>query len=241
MRPGQEAELGLVHVADPGEVALVQQGLGDRTCRGGAQPAQRLLLVPVGAEQVGTQVADRRVLLVPAEKLDDTEREAHCEPVVGAQHHTRLVGGPPPAGAGVVEVPGPLHLQVGVQRDRVADPGEQVLAARARAGHRPTGQIGGGQRRDPEVGRLEHPAGECLVEVSCGAPDGVALRHGSAAPSAWRRSRPPRGPGAARSSAHPGPRCAPRRRARRSADRALLAGPPSPAPRSPGAAAPPRG
>ena len=71
-----EAELGGVHVADPGQAGLVEQRLVDGAVRVGEQPAERLVLVPVGAEQVGAEVADDVVLAVAGEQLDDAEREA---------------------------------------------------------------------------------------------------------------------------------------------------------------------
>ena len=53
----QEQHLGLVHVADAGQVPLVEQGLADRQAGLGAQPPYRLGAVPVRAEQVGTQMS----------------------------------------------------------------------------------------------------------------------------------------------------------------------------------------
>ena len=46
----------------------------------GEQPAHGLLLVPVGAEQVGAEVADDVVLPVARHQLDDAEREADRRP-----------------------------------------------------------------------------------------------------------------------------------------------------------------
>ena len=58
-----------------------------------------------------------------------------------------------------------------------ADPGEQVLAARDGRLDPLAGQVEGRVRGHPEVGLDQHRAGERLVEVQRGAPDGVALGH----------------------------------------------------------------
>ena len=89
VEPGHEAQLGEVHVADAGQPGLVEQRVGQRAVGLLAQPAYGLVLVPVGAEQVGAEVADRRVLLLAGEQLDDAEREADGQPVVGGQHDPR--------------------------------------------------------------------------------------------------------------------------------------------------------
>ena len=72
---GEEAQLGAVDRADPGEVALVEQCLAERARGVGGQPSDGLLLVPVGAEQVGAEVADDVVLAFAGEELDDPEAD----------------------------------------------------------------------------------------------------------------------------------------------------------------------
>ena len=58
----EEQDLGLVHVADPGQQALVEQRLADGALRVAAQVRHRLLRVPVGPEDVRAEVADELVL-----------------------------------------------------------------------------------------------------------------------------------------------------------------------------------
>src|SRR5215468_2557 len=70
----QEQRLRLVHVADAGQVALVEQGLADRPGRVRTQPALRLRRVPVRAEQVGAEVADRAALGGGGQDLHDAEQ-----------------------------------------------------------------------------------------------------------------------------------------------------------------------
>ena len=61
------------NIADPGQVALVQQRLADRPARAGAEPAGRLGEVPVLAEQIGPEVADHGVLPAGGQDLHDAE------------------------------------------------------------------------------------------------------------------------------------------------------------------------
>ncbi len=131
VHPGGEAELGGVHVADAGQVGLVEERLADGRLGLAVQVGQRALLVPVGAEEVGAEVADDLVLVVAGDQLHDAEREPDGDgPGVG-QHHAGVGGGPRPALARPHHLPAALHLEVGVQRPArvVLDPGEQVLAA----------------------------------------------------------------------------------------------------------------
>src|SRR5580704_11740455 len=69
----QEQHLGLVQIADPGQVALVEQGFADRPAGFGGQPPDRLGAVPVRAEQVGSQMPGDLRLLAGPDQLDDSE------------------------------------------------------------------------------------------------------------------------------------------------------------------------
>ena len=136
------------------------------------------------------------------------------------EHDPRLVGRPPPPLAGVVDLPGALHLQVGVQGSALrVDPGEQVLAARERLHDGAAGQVGRGERGHAEVGARSAPARPAPGRGACGPPDGVALGHG--APERSRRprgvARKPASSSASRSGVAPEPRSCRRRPSRRSA------------------------
>ena len=61
--PAQEEQVVGVLVADAGEVALVEQGDEDRHLGWREQAAAGLVGIPVGAEQVGAEVADRLLLV----------------------------------------------------------------------------------------------------------------------------------------------------------------------------------
>ena len=77
----------------PARLRLVEQRLAERPVGLGRQAAHGLVLVPVGAEQVGAEVADDAALLGSrGEQLDDAEREADGDLVRGRR-------GPPGPGA----------------------------------------------------------------------------------------------------------------------------------------------
>ena len=62
---GEEAELGACTCCRcPARLRWSSSASPIGALRVGEQPAQRLVLVPVGAEQVGAEVADDRVLVV---------------------------------------------------------------------------------------------------------------------------------------------------------------------------------
>ena len=91
---GEEAELGAVDGADAGEVALVEQRLAERAVGVGRQPADGLVLVPVGAEQVGPEVADDLVLVLAQHQLDDAELEPDADPVADVEDDPGRCGRP---------------------------------------------------------------------------------------------------------------------------------------------------
>ena len=81
----------------PGEVALVEQREEHRPVGVGGDPAHGLVEVPVGAEQVGAEVADDVVLGVAVEHLEDAEGEADRLPLGVLEHRAgRVAGAPPP-------------------------------------------------------------------------------------------------------------------------------------------------
>ncbi len=197
--PRDEAELGGIHVADAGEPRLVEQGLLDRAVGLLPESAYGLVGVPVGAEQVGAEVTDQVGLAVTGHDLDEAESETHRDGVVGRQDHASGVGRPGPARPWPEHPPAALHLEVGVEGPTgvAVDPREQVLATRGGLADRGAGEVPGGERRHPEVGRGQHRAGERAVEEARRPPDGVTLRHAASAPAASRGTRRRRAPRAA--------------------------------------------
>ena len=158
-----------------------------------AEVGEGALLVPVGAEQVGTEVGHQVGLLLPRHELDDAELEADGLASLDAEHESYLgVGTTPPLAVGV-DVPRALHLEVGVDRPGalVVDAGEEVLAAGQRADDGALAEVDGGEGGHAEVGEGQPVTGEGAVELGCRAVDGVSLRHAASTPWVSPGSPPP--------------------------------------------------
>ena len=113
---GDEAELGGVHVADAGQVGLVEQRL--LTARSGcsARAAHGLARSQSGPSRSGPRWPTSVVLAVAADELDDAEREADRDGARRSSSTTRAVwAGRGQRCAGPEHPPAALHLEVGVQ------------------------------------------------------------------------------------------------------------------------------
>src|SRR4051812_2247744 len=128
MQAEKEGGLDRIEVADAGEVALVEQSLDDRPLGTGAQSSNGFVERPVGAEDVGTEMADDAALLLAADDLHRSESEADRAPLGVAEDEPGLVRGRAPARVGSVDVPAALHLEVRVNGD-LGQPRQDVLAA----------------------------------------------------------------------------------------------------------------
>ena len=207
--PRDEAELGGVHVADAGQPGLVEQRLADR--RGRARSRSRRSASSSsqsGPSRSGPRWPTTSSSRSRGEQLDDAEREADRR----RRRRSRARPGPGVAGRGhrspgLVDPPGALHLEVGVQRPAAVaavDPGEQVLAAGDGLGDGGAGQVGGGELRHPEVGARSAPARSARGRAA--GPRGRRCRPQARSLSPLgrrRRSRPRRAPRAAGSSPPP--------------------------------------
>ena len=130
--PQQEQRLDLVEVADAGQVPLVDQGDADLLVGERAQPAQRLVEVPVGAEHVRPEMADEPVLLGGGDQRRCRAAGSRRTPTRrwrgprGPRRPARRCHGVP----GPVDVPAAVHPEVRAQGAAVVEPDQQVLAAR---------------------------------------------------------------------------------------------------------------
>ena len=219
----QEAQLVDIHVAEPGQVALLAQRDRDRHVGCDGDASHRLVGVPVGAEQVGSEVVEPVGLLGCREHLDHAEVEADGHGGRRLDHDPGLPAGPAPPLPRPVHPPLPLHLEVRVQHE-VADAHQQVLAPAPHRVHRLAGEVDGRVRGDPQVARGDDLPGERRIEPACGLVDGVTFWHRTAAPSASRGSRPRAAAGRARSRTPPA-----RSRSRSAAWASRLARAPRPA------------
>ena len=118
MHAGQETRLGAVFIADPGDDFLIEQRRTNGALRPGVQAAQGLLAVPVGVENIRTEVRDALMVLVGGIDVHEAQLVAddlYIARGVGQLQHD--AGGMPrlaPAIACVVDGPSALHLEVGV-------------------------------------------------------------------------------------------------------------------------------
>ena len=178
-----EQRLDLVEVADPGQVALVDESDPDLLVGMVAQPAERLVEVPVRTEDVGPEVADQPVLVGRGDDVDVVQAVADALPLVGGQHQADVVRrAAVPAGARSVDVPAAVHPEVGAQRPAVGEPDEQVLPAGHDLAHRGAAQVEGGQLRDAELAPAQRAAGQRGVHPLRGQPHGVSFGHASSVP-----------------------------------------------------------
>ena len=188
--PADEAQLGGVHVADAGEVALVEQRLPDRPVGLAVSRRSASSSSQSGPSRSGPRcptISDSHSRGIssttPSEKPTATDRSvastARTCSAGRRQRSSRRVG-----------APRALHLQVGVQRERLVgvDPGEEVLAA----GHVSTTvaplRSAVAMPRDPEVGADERSpdsarSRRCAVRWTVspsgtGRPQPQALRGG---------------------------------------------------------------
>ena len=143
--------------------------------------------------------------LARGHELDHRWRLTGSDVLIGADHDARLGRREPPALAGTVHVPLPLHAHVGVKDDVLAVSGErdqEVLAVRLDGLHRSSDDLPArGRRSHLRRDKLEprdNAPGERATEHGRGAKDRVALGHAAArrarragdSREAFARSRP---------------------------------------------------
>ena len=199
---GEEAQLVLVQVADAGQVALVEQRLGD--ARGPGRAASRRT-ASAGSQSSPSRSGPRWPTTVSSSvgAAPARRRRARTRPPATprpVEDHAGLVRRPPPALARPVEVPGALHLEVGVQGAPSSNRVSRCLPRDALAVDRAPARSAVGELRHPEVApvtcapleRLVEPcapsARRCRPQASASrSPRGVAYEARAAA-SARRRA-----------------------------------------------------
>jgi hypothetical protein len=178
VHPAEEERLDLVEVADPGQVPLVEDRHPDLLVRLCPQPAQRLVEVPVRAEDIGPEMPDQPVLVGGRHDLDVVQAVPDALPPVVGEHHADVVGRTPaPLRSRSVDVPAAVHAEMGAQGPAVAEPDQQMLPARQDLGDRAARQVEGGQLGQPELAAAQGRAGQGGMHPLRGQPDGVSLGH----------------------------------------------------------------
>jgi hypothetical protein len=174
---GQEASFGLVQVADSGQVALVEQACANRSIRFAHQTPNSLGEIPIGSEQVWTQVPHRGLLRRCPKHLDNAQAEANAYPFARRQDEADLKTRAPPRPARAIDVPRTVHLEMSVHGDALLGADQQVLASGHHLQDHAAGEIDRGIRGYSEIAGHQDLVGQDFVQpVGC-APDGVALGH----------------------------------------------------------------
>jgi hypothetical protein len=142
----QKEQLSSIEGSDTGQIPLIQQCLTDRTVGPSGDPPDGLIQIPVGAEQVRTKVSDNGVLISGRYKFHDREPVADYVMITSCEHGTDLERGPAtPAPAPSVDPPDPVHPEVGVQSELIAEPEHLMFTAGDHLTYADAGQVGRGQ------------------------------------------------------------------------------------------------
>jgi len=119
----EEEQFGSIEGANASQVPLIEQGLADRAVGSGGNSPDSLVQVPIGPEKVRPEMPDDRVLRSRRNEFDDGKPISDGIMISGCQHGANLkCGSSTPAAAALIDLPDPVHLEVGVQRELVAEP-----------------------------------------------------------------------------------------------------------------------
>lgn len=177
----EEEHLGFVDVADARDRLLSHQRHPDRHLAERAQARQRDLDRGV-REQIDSEARELRHVGFAPREARDRQIETDHGPRVVLHHDGRARRGLAPRLTHPLHVPAPVHEQMRAQQEPVVERDDQVLATRSDVDHHAT-HARRGRRRAVEA--HERTPDQRRVEPTCGAEDGVAFGHESAA---WGRA-----------------------------------------------------
>jgi hypothetical protein len=179
----QKTYLGLVHVADAGHDALIEQHLGNLAAAIRFQPCHRGIHVELLAEQVGTERSQhRRTLQLPGrQEFRDRDVERYGREGIGLDCDTHLMAGSAPALAPAVDVPRAVHPHVRPQHERSGKLHQQVLAGGPDALDGAPGDrlvlVDARQVRQDGFESFDGASGERAIQRSGSPENRVAFRH----------------------------------------------------------------
>jgi len=139
----QEEQLRAIEGADTGEIALIQQRFTDRAVGLSSDPPDSLIKVPIGAEEVWAKMSDNGVLISGRNQLHDGKPVADYVMIISCEHGANLKIGtsaPPPTAR--ANLPHPVHLEMGMQGDLIAEAEDLMLAARDHLPYPDARQVG---------------------------------------------------------------------------------------------------
>jgi hypothetical protein len=126
----QEEELRAIEGADTGQIALIQQRFTNRAVGLSTDPPDSLVEVPIGAEEVWAKMSDNCVLISGRNQFHDGEPVADYVVITGREHSADLeLRASAPLPTARVDLPHPVHLEVGVQGELIAEAEELMLTA----------------------------------------------------------------------------------------------------------------
>jgi hypothetical protein len=186
----QEEQLRSIEGAKACQISLIKQSLADGAVRLSGNPADSLVEVPIRPEQIRPEMSDNGVLCSRGNELDDREPISDCIMITRCQNGANLkCRSSSPAPSPRIDPPHPIHLEMGVEGELVAEPEQLVLAARNYLAYANAGQIGRSQSWHTKFRSRQHLAGKHLVQPLACPPDGISLRHGLIVPPRCERRK----------------------------------------------------
>jgi hypothetical protein len=175
----EEEQLRPIEGAQSCEVPLVQQRLTDGAVGLlSGDPPDSFVEVPVGPEQIGSEMPHDGVFSDCRNELDHGQPVSDDIMIIGAEYGTDFKGrSAAPAPPAREDLPDTIHPEVCVQRELVAQSEQLMLPARSHLTYANPGQIGSCQGRHAEFRSGQHAASQHLVQPLACPPNGVSLRH----------------------------------------------------------------
>ena len=179
----QEEQLRSIEGAKACQISLIKQSLADGAVRLSGNPSDSLVEVPIRPEQIRPEMSDNGVLCSRGNELDDREPISDRIMITSCQNGANLkCRSSTPAPSPRIDLPHPIHLEMSVEGELVAEPEQLVLAARNYLAYANAGEIGRSQSWHTKFRSRQHPAGKHLIQPLACPPDGISLGHGLIVP-----------------------------------------------------------
>jgi hypothetical protein len=186
----QEQQLRSIEGAKACQISLIKQSLADRAVRLSGNPSDSLVEVPIRPEEIRPEMSDNGVLCSRGNELDDRKPISDRIMITSCQNGADLkCRSSTPALSPRIDLPDPIHLEMRVEGELVAEPEQLVLAARNYLAYANAGQIGRSESWHTKFRSGQHPAGKHLVQPLARPPDGISLGHGLIVPPSCERRK----------------------------------------------------
>jgi hypothetical protein len=129
MNAMQEKQLCAIERAETSEVALIQEGFTNCPVRLCGDPPNSLIGIPVRTQHVRPKMPNNGVLRRRRDKLNNRQSIPDRIMIISSEHGAYFKARPAaPAPTPRVDLPGAVHLEMGVQGEVVAEPEQLMLA-----------------------------------------------------------------------------------------------------------------